>query len=156
MKTKPQQLPQLNQAQEAEVKNLLDVLLDTAAPKDSSGYPMVTILSTQEALDTKVDLLSAKKRNRRYGAVFSLAVIPGLEESATGPVSLPVTPTHFFDADNLEDLKQRLQHEVDKAIAIAKMSKEDPIAFAHLQARFMEKMNASVSEMDTPKQLSKV
>lgn len=152
---KQQTLPPINQTQEENVQKLLDVLLDTNAPKDSSGYPMVTILSTQEPLDTKVDLLSAKKRNRRYGAVFSLAVIPGLDENATGPVSLPITPTHFFDADNLEDLKQRLQHEVDKAIAIARMSKEDPVAFAHLQTRFMEKMHATVDETDS-KTLSKV
>lgn len=139
---KAPELPKISNLAKQKVDSLLASLTDQDVPTDTGGYPMVTVLTTQEALETVPDILSARKRNRRWGAVFSLAVIPGLDENTPGPVSLPLTPTHFFDSDSLESLKTRLLHELDKAIEIARMSKEDPEAFMHLQVEFMQKMQA--------------
>lgn len=134
------ELPPLNSASKAKVDQLLDLLVDEHVPDSTTGYPMLTVLTTQESLETVPDIMSGRKRNKRWGAVFSLAVIPGLEENNPGPVSLPLTPTHFFDSDNIDDLKARLLHEVDKAVAIARLSKEDPDAFMHLQVEFGKRL----------------
>jgi hypothetical protein len=81
--------------------------------------------------------------------VVSLAVIPQFDQIAPnqGPVLLPRTPSRFFTADNLEELKSRIVHEIDKAIGMAKMAVENPEEFMKQQTAFLkDQLEASLPE----------
>lgn len=101
-------------------------------PEEASGtnqYVMTTVNYIHTPLKTTLDLQHGGSRNKRWGAVISLGIIPGLDEMPTGPAILPQMPAQFFDGDDLDALRARLIHELDKAIELAKIQKSDPDRF---------------------------
>jgi hypothetical protein len=117
--------------------------------QDTEAYMMQEILYCDSKTKTITDFTTGEQRNRRWGMVVSLAVIPQFDQIAPnqGPVLLPRTPSRFFTADNLEELKSRIVHEIDKAIGMAKMAVENPEEFMKQQTAFLkDQLEASLPE----------
>lgn len=106
----------------------------------TESYMMQEILYCDSKTKTITDFVSGEQRNRRWGMVVSLAVIPQFDQIAPnqGPVLLPRTPSRFFTADTLEELKSRIVHELDKAISMAKMAVENPEEFIKQQTEALK------------------
>jgi hypothetical protein len=116
--------------------------------ENTSAYFMTQVFYTPKPLDAVDDLLQGGKRNRRWGAVVSLGIIPGLDESALGPAILPQPPAQFFDADSLEELRERINFELDKAIEMARISKDSPEVYQQYNQMLAEQMGYATSDGD--------
>ncbi len=97
--------------------------------KGTGDYPLISTLYSPEALETVPDIENATTRNKKWGAIFSIGVIPGLQELPEGPIILPTPPHKFFDADDLDALRARLIYEIDTSIAMVKMAADNPEEF---------------------------
>lgn len=108
--------------------------------QNTESYMMQEILYCDSKTKTITDFVTGDQRNRRWGMVVSLAVIPQFDQIAPnqGPVLLPRTPSRFFTADSLEELKSRIVHEIDKAISMAKMAVENPEEFIKQQTEALK------------------
>jgi hypothetical protein len=109
-----------------DVKELIDLLTEDAVQGETRAYPMTILASSTTELEQVHDLETTGKRNRRWGAMVQFNVLPHIDRLPVGPVSLPMTPSQFIDADNLEDLRERLFAEVDKSIRIAELARDNP------------------------------
>jgi hypothetical protein len=120
--------------------------------KNTESYVMQEILYSDSKTKTITDFTTGEQRNRRWGMVVSLAVIPEFDRVAPnqGPVLLPRTPSRFFTADNLEELKARIVHELDKAIAMAKLAVENPEEFIKKQTEAFRSQLESGADEGTP------
>ncbi len=98
--------------------------------KNTEGYFLNEIYCGPE-LKTVTDFMSGNQRNRRWGITVSFAMVPGLDQipSGNGPTLLPKSPSRFFTADNLVDLKSRVLHELDKVIEMGRLAIEEPEKF---------------------------
>jgi hypothetical protein len=106
----------------------------------TEAYIMSEVLFCSSPTKTVPDLESGQSaRNRRWGCSVMLAVIPELDKVPPNeaPLLLPKSPSKFFAADSLEDLRARVIFELDKSIEMAKMSVEDPEQFIKLQQEMM-------------------
>lgn len=115
----------------------------------TESYVMQDILYCDSKTKTVTDFVTGDQRNRKWGMVVSLAVIPQFDQVAPnqGPVLLPRTPNRFFTADSLEELKSRIVYEIDKAISMAKMAVENPEEFIKKQTEALrEQFGASISD----------
>ena len=104
-------------------------------PAEAAGtenYPLMATLYSPKPLETVTDIMSAGLRNKRWGAVFSIAIIPDLMDLPGGPIVVPTPPHQFFDGDDLDALKARLVFELDNAIEMAKLLRENPEKFMEL------------------------
>lgn len=108
-----------------------------AAAKETEAYPLINLNYTQAALKTVPDLSTGGQRNKRWGAVLSIGVLPGLDETKPGPALIPNMPIHLIDSDSLDALRERIVHEIDKSIALAKLQAEDPVEFQRCQEEFL-------------------
>jgi hypothetical protein len=121
--------------------------------QNTEAYIMQEVLYSDAKTKTVTDFVSGEDRNRRWGMVVSLAVIPQFDQVAPnqGPVLLPRTPSRFFTADNLEDLKARIVYEIDKAISMAKLAVENPEEFIRKQTEGIRaQLEAEAAEQGTP------
>lgn len=121
--------------------------------QNTEAYIMQEVLYSDAKTKTVTDFVSGEERNRRWGMVVSLAVIPQFDQVAPnqGPVLLPRTPSRFFTADNLEDLKARIVYEIDKAISMAKLAVENPEEFVRKQTEGIRaQLEAEAAAGDTP------
>ena len=121
--------------------------------QNTEAYIMQEVLYSDAKTKTVTDFVTGEDRNRRWGMVVSLAVIPQFDQVAPnqGPVLLPRTPSRFFTADNLEDLKARIVYEIDKAISMAKLAVENPEEFIRKQTEGIRaQLEAEAAEKDTP------
>lgn len=121
--------------------------------QNTEAYIMQEVLYSDAKTKTVTDFVSGEDRNRRWGMVVSLAVIPQFDQVAPnqGPVLLPRTPSRFFTADNLEDLKARIVYEIDKAISMAKLAVENPEEFVRKQTEGIRaQLEAEAAAGDTP------
>jgi len=121
--------------------------------QNTEAYIMQEVLYSDAKTKTVTDFVSGEERNRRWGMVVSLAVIPQFDQVAPnqGPVLLPRTPSRFFTADNLEDLKARIVYEIDKAISMAKLAVENPEEFIRKQTEGIRaQLEAEAAAGDTP------
>lgn len=62
-------------------------------------------------------------RNRRWGFLLCAQIIPNLDKVAYGPLVFPPPRLQFIDAEDLELLRERVIHEIDVAIEVAKKLK---------------------------------
>lgn len=101
------------------------------AIQHTEGYLMQNILYSDQPMKEVDDFVTGTKRNRRWGMVLSFAAIPGFDQVPVnqGPTLLPTTPSRFFTADSIEELRARVMYEVDKALEMAKLAIEDPELF---------------------------
>lgn len=129
----------------AKAESVMKLLMDEGIQSEGDVYNMVQVQTTIQNLESVPDLVgNSATRNRRWGAMFSVAVIPGLESIPQGPITLPSAPFVFYDADKLDELRARLVHEIDKAIETAKLSHEDPEAYMYLQEEFRKKLESRI------------
>lgn len=108
-------------------------------PQEAEGtnqYVMTAVNYIHTPLKTTLDIMKGGSRNKRWGAVISLGIIPGLDEMPPGPAILPQMPAQFFDGDDLDALRARLVYEIDKAIELAKIQKADPDKFNSMCEEF--------------------
>lgn len=97
--------------------------------KNTNMYPVFQNLNlAAQELDRVPDILGAKTRTRKHAAYISMSVIPSLDQIGEGPVLIPQPPAAIIDADDYEELKQRLVHEIDFMITIAKAQAEKKLA----------------------------
>lgn len=112
--------------------------VDTSLPVEAQhteAYIMNEVLYSPTSLKSVPDIENGGQRNRRWGISIALAIVPQLDQMApnSGPTILPKSPSRFFAADSLEELKARVVHELDRAMELAKMSVEDPEKFMKMQ-----------------------
>lgn len=137
----------LSDKDRAQADELLLKLMDETISEATTGYSMMQVLTTGGQLDTVPDILSGgRPRNRRWGVMFTIAVIPGLDKVPEGPVTMPTSPITFFDADSLDDLRERLVHEVDKAIGASKLAMDNPEAFSYVQQEFTRRLQTMMAK----------
>ena len=88
-------------------------------PKDvenTNAYTMAEVLFCPTEVQTVPDIATGGQRNHRYAMSMQIAIIPGFEQTPVNqPVILPKSPSKFFTADTLEDLRARVVHELDRA-----------------------------------------
>lgn len=115
---------------------------------NTESYLMQEILYSDAQTKTVPDLITGSQRNRRWGIILSMAVVPGFDAVTpnAGPTLLPRTQSRFFTADTVEDLKARVNYEIDKAISLARKSIEDPDGFAKDAREAVEAMMAQTSD----------
>lgn len=117
--------------------------------KETDAYPMTNLNYTHSALRTVPDLATGGNRNKKWGAVFTIGILPGLGETRPGPALVPNMPAHLIDSESLEGLRERIVHELDKAIALAKLQVEDPVEFQRCETEFL----AHLEKMDKDHQM---
>ncbi|RMG36428.1 MAG: hypothetical protein D6732_08240 [Methanobacteriota archaeon] len=99
--------------------------VQTKLPEKIQGTNIYRVLEDVVAVAsnlTKVpDLMTGGDRARRFGACMGINIIPELDKNmADGPVLVSSPPLAFFDADSLEELRDRLVYEIDNLIELAK------------------------------------
>lgn len=101
---------------------------------NTEGYWLNEVLFSNARMKKVTDFVSGTERNRRWGFALSMTAIPQFDQVPpdTGPTLLPKTPTRFFTADTVEDLRNRIMYEVNKVIDMMKLSVDDPAAYDRL------------------------
>lgn len=102
----------------------------------TDGYVMSLVNYSHVPLKTVPDIANASIRNKKWGAVFSIGILSELDKQPKGPAAVPQMPSQFFDGDSLDALRSRLIHEIDKAIALAKIQSEDPAKYAAYEEEY--------------------
>lgn len=122
--------------------------------KNTEAYVLQEVLYSHVPLKPTPDIASGGNRNRRWGATFSLSIVPSLDETPLGPVMLPGVPVQFFAGDSLEELRDRIVYELDKAIELGRLAKEDPEEFDRVQREsvmnFAAQMSSGVEGNEAP------
>lgn len=108
----------------------------------TSDYVLAPVNYSHRPLKTVPDIANATTRNKKWGAVFCVGILPGLDKQPSGPAVIPFMPSQFFDSDDLAALRARLIHELDKALAMAKLQAEDPALFEKYETEFYEAMQS--------------
>ena len=113
---------------------------------NTEGYWLNEVLFTNAKMKSVTDLVNGGNRNRRWGFALSMTAIPQFDQVPpdAGPTLLPKTPTRFFAADTVEDLRARVMYEVNKVIDMMKLSVDDPDAYMQMHKDAM----AAVQESD--------
>lgn len=111
--------------------------------ENAETYYVTNVLYTHNPLKTVPDLETGGERNRRWGAIASFGILPGLDESPLGPAVLPIPPTQFFTADDLDALRDKVVSELDRAIGLAKLAKENPEEFQRRQMELSKSLAKS-------------
>ncbi|MEK9983586.1 MAG: hypothetical protein VW879_02490 [Opitutae bacterium] len=116
---------------------------------NTEAYLLNEVLYCVTPTKTVPDLETGNQRNRRWGASVALAVIPEFSQVPPNeaPTLLPKSPSRFFAADSLEELKARIIYELEKAIEMARMSVESPEEFMKLQQELMLKEQAAMQQL---------
>jgi hypothetical protein len=116
--------------------------------KNTEGYFLNEIYCGPE-LKTVTDFMSGGQRNRRWGITVSFAMVPGLDQipSGTGPTLLPKSPSRFFTADTLPELKSRVLHELEKVIEMGRIAVEEPDKFEQYMRSLSSKEQSSEDDM---------
>lgn len=98
---------------------------------NSEAYILSEILYAPQKMKTFTDFSNGNQRNRRWGIVTSFATVPGLDQIpvGAGPTLLPKSPSRFFCADTLSDLRQRVIDELDSVLEMARLAIEEPEKF---------------------------
>ena len=79
----------------------------------TDAYPMFPHLVSNQQLKQVPDLETGGQRTRRWGCMFGISALPGLNESGMNVPQHELMPMKFLDADNLDALKARIYHEVE-------------------------------------------
>ncbi len=79
----------------------------------TNSYMMVDTKFVATPLNKVADIATGGSRNRRFGLVLSIAVVPELDKQEDPIMVSQTMPTIFLDADTLEDLKDRVHEEID-------------------------------------------
>lgn len=116
---------------------------------NTEAYLMNEVLYCATPTKTVPDLESGNQRNRRWGASVALAVIPEFNQVPPNeaPTLLPKSPSRFFAADSLEELKARIIYELEKAIEMARMSVEEPEEFIKMQQELFQREQAALQQV---------
>lgn len=115
--------------------------------QNTDAYPMTNVTYTHRALSTAPDLETGGERNRHWGAVLSIGILPGLSEIKPGPAMLPVMPSILIDSDSLEALRERIIFEIDRSITIAKLQSEDPVEYQRCEQEYLAHLEGNKSKM---------
>lgn len=109
------------------VDEYMDLINNTNAPEQTNNYQMAQVLYTPEEPETVPDIASGgSPRNRRWGAICNVAVVPNLDKVPPGNITLPNSPVSFISADSVEELRARLLYEVEKSVRMAELMMENP------------------------------
>lgn len=112
-------------------------------PSEADGtdaYTMTQVQHTHVAIKSVPNIATGGRRNKKWGAVVSIGIVPDLDKTDTGPVILPTMPSQFFDAESVEALKARIVWELEKAIDLAVLQVKDPAAFKKCQEDFVSSL----------------
>ena len=111
--------------------------------KETEAYIMNEVLFVNTPTKTVTDFETANQRNRRWGMTMALAIIPHFDQMTPnqGPTLLPKSPSRFFTADSLKELKDRVVYELDRAIEMADLSVNDPEEFMRLHQAEVREYN---------------
>jgi hypothetical protein len=107
----------------------------------TESYIMQEVLYNDQSTKSVPDLEGGPDRNRRWGIVLSLTVVPQFDKVPLnqGPLLLPKTPSRFIAADSLEDLRERVNTEIDSAMSMAELAVNDPDEYIRLQTEAIRK-----------------
>jgi len=120
--------------------NAISKIMEQAPPDGADSYPCMPVLSVPERLKTRPDFASAKDRNPHWGMIASFSIIPDLSKAPVGSIMLPTSPSQFFAADTLEDLKKRVLFEVEKAFSLAQIATDNPEAYEQYERLMLADM----------------
>lgn len=125
--------------------------VDTSLPEEiqhTEAYIMNEVLYCDSPTKTVTDFESGDQRNRRWAMTVALAVIPQFDQVAPNqaPTLLPKSPTRFFAADTLKELKARVIHEIDRAMELADLSVNNPEEFMRIQNSYADALTSGVRD----------
>lgn len=109
----------------------------------ASVYPAILMYNVPMNIKSVPDLETGGNRNPRWGMMVSFSIVPELHKQPMGPVVLHVTPTQFLASDTLEDLRDRVMFELDKAIELARIAEKHPDEYAAYEQALMKRANES-------------
>lgn len=115
-----------------------------ASCKSVSSYDTVEVITIPRGVKSLPDIATGGKRNPRWGISLSFAVMPELDAIPHGPLMLPQSPSQFFTADNLDELKERIIFEIEKGIKVAKLASENPEAYQQFELLAMQEKLSSL------------
>lgn len=135
------------------IKQFPGMKVNASLPKEienTEAYTMNEILYCDSLTKTVTNFETGDQRNRRWAMTMGLAIIPqfDLQPPNQAPTLLPKSPTRFFTADTLEELKARVVHEIDRAMEMADMSVNNPEKFMEFQKSQMGAMPTRDPEDD--------
>ena len=103
----PQEIDMSRYVLESEVKDTTDV------------YPMHPYYAVPVRLRSMPDIKTGGERLRKHGIVCTFGLVPRLDAQAEPILVASQSLTSFFvDADNYEDLKQRVLNELDNMLRV--------------------------------------
>jgi hypothetical protein len=97
-------------------EEVFDYSISEEVAKISNSYMMVDTKFVPTNLTKVADIATGGQRNRRYGLVLSIAVVPELDKQEDPIMVSQQMPCIFVDADSLEDLGVRAKEEIDVII----------------------------------------
>lgn len=107
----------------------------------TESYLMQEVLYNDQPTKAVPDLAGGPDRNRRWGVVMSVTVVPKFDDVPLnqGPLLLPKVPPRFITADNLEDMRERINKEIDQALDMAELALNDPEEYVRLQTEALQR-----------------
>jgi hypothetical protein len=114
--------------------------------RNTESYLLNEVLYTPQKMKSATDFTTGNQRNRRWGIVVSFATVPGLDQIPlnSGPTLLPKSPTRFFTADSLGELKARVVHELENVLEMARLAVEEPEKFEQITRDLLGQIESEV------------
>ena len=116
--------------------------------KTVGAYETIEVITVPRGVQPVPDIATAGKRNPRWGVVLSFSVLPDLDQVQLGTIMLPHSPSQFFAADDIDQLKERIFFEIEKGIGLAKLSAENPQAYQMYEMSVMQERISSMQQQE--------
>lgn len=116
--------------------------------KEVDEYRTLLVNYCPTELKPTTNFETGEQRNKRWGLLVNLNIVPQLDKFPVGqgPLVLENLPSEFFAADTLEALRTRVIEKLDEALAMAKMSVEQP---EELEKLIKERMKEMMDQQKT-------
>lgn len=116
--------------------------------KSVQSHETLEVLTVPQGLQSVHDFTTAGKRNPKWGVTLAFSIMPELNRAPVGPIMVPHTQSQFFAADDLEEIKDRVVFEIEKAIKLARLASEDPQGYQAYEVAAMQERISSLREFE--------
>jgi hypothetical protein len=118
------------------------------ACREVQNHETMEVITVPQGLKSLPDIATGGKRNPRWGVTLSFSVMPELNKAPTGPIMIPQTQSQFFASDSLEQIKDRVIFEIEKAIKLANLAVGNPEGYQAYEMAAMEQRLSSLRELE--------
>lgn len=116
--------------------------------REVQNHETIEVITVPQGLKSLPDIATGGKRNPRWGVSLSFSVMPELNKAPTGPIMIPQTQSQFFAADSLEQIKDRVIFEIEKAVKLANLAVSNPQGYQAYEMAAMQDRLSSLRELE--------